>query len=158
MRISRLLKLTLILGSALAVAALFIEFPGGDSTVPVTTQPPAATTGQSNAHEHADDPAHARPRFVRTLTVSAVKEPPPSASANDMRAVLIDGELPHNAIEATVLSDEDCEPDKDGVSHCRNRLRLRGGSELTVRHPHRMHDVPCMTPGEIVRMRRAVSV
>ncbi|MGZ4137590.1 MAG: hypothetical protein ACXVPX_08475 [Actinomycetota bacterium] len=57
---------------------------------------------------------------------------------------------PAGPMMATVLSDANCAPDADGVSHCLNRLRLDSGSELTVRHNHRMIEVPCLSPGERV--------
>jgi hypothetical protein len=72
-----------------------------------------------------------------------------------MRALLLAGRLPAGVVTATVLTDEDCAPDAQGVSHCRNKLRLPSGKTIEVRHPHRMHDVPCMTPGESVRVGQA---
>jgi hypothetical protein len=55
-----------------------------------------------------------------------------------------------------VLTDEDCAAGEHGISHCRNTLRLPDGKTLTVRNPHRMSEVPCMTPGETVRVGGAV--
>jgi hypothetical protein len=34
------------------------------------------------------------------------------------------------------------------ISRCRNVVRLEDGSELVLRHPHDMRDVPCLAPGE----------
>ncbi|KKL08658.1 hypothetical protein LCGC14_2573650, partial [marine sediment metagenome] len=48
---------------------------------------------------------------------------------------------------ATVRTDEDCAPDKRGISRCLNKLSLADGSTLLVRHPHSMEPVPCMRPG-----------
>ena len=93
---------------------------------------------------------------MRSLTVTTKGEPAPSEHPERMRALLLDGHLPRGGVDATVLTDEDCAPDAQGVSHCRNKLRLPSGKSIEVRHPHRMHDVPCMTPGETVRVRRAV--
>jgi hypothetical protein len=69
-----------------------------------------------------------------------------------MHAQLLKGKLPSRPLMATVTSDEDCAPDAAGISHCLNRLTLDGGRKLAVRHPHAMHEVPCMTPGERVRV------
>lgn len=82
-------------------------------------------------------------------------EPAPSPSPTDLRAGLEKGKLPHGTVEATVLTDENCAPDRRGISHCRNRLRLAGGGTVILRHPHDMNKVPCLTPGEKVLLRRA---
>jgi hypothetical protein len=52
-----------------------------------------------------------------------------------------------------VLTDKQCQPDGAGISHCLNAIRLASGQTITVRHPHRMSDVPCLTPGEHVSVR-----
>ncbi len=100
----------------------------------------------------APDQSHAPPAATRTVLVSRSGRAAPSQPGGPMNAERLTGAVPSAPTIATVLSDEDCQPDADGVSHCRNRLRLPGGRELTVRHPHRMADVPCMTPGERVRV------
>ncbi|MCD6726818.1 MAG: hypothetical protein LT070_06215 [Solirubrobacteraceae bacterium] len=100
----------------------------------------------------AQDQSHAPPAATRTVLVSRSGRAAPSQPGGPMNAERLTGAVPSAPTIATVLSDEDCQPDADGVSHCRNRLRLPGGRELTVRHPHRMADVPCMTPGERVRV------
>lgn len=64
---------------------------------------------------------------------------------------LVEGTLPTDALYARVLTDEDCAPDAVGVSHCLNRLSV-AGTEVAVRHHHRMQDVPCLSPGELVRL------
>lgn len=89
---------------------------------------------------------------MRTVIVQRGREPAPSEPGEAMRAVLVRGALPAGATAATVTSDEDCAPDARGVSHCLNRLLLPGGRKLVVRHPHRMAEVPCMTPDERVRI------
>lgn len=72
-----------------------------------------------------------------------------------MHGLRVAGMTPTRAVVATVLTGEDCAPDAASVSHCHNTLRLPNGTKLTVRHPHRMMDVPCMTPGEHVRVTTA---
>ena len=117
---------------------------------------PATPVGHAaDGHDHAGDPAHQKPAYVRTLVVYTDREPGPSAHPRRMRALLKSGRLPDGVVDAVVVTDEDCAPDRHGVSHCRNKLRLPNGRTVTVRHPHRMQDVPCMTPGETVRVGRA---
>ncbi len=58
---------------------------------------------------------------------------------------------------AVVETDERCQPDRLGVSHCLNRLRLADGRRLLVRHDHRMADSPCLSPGERVEARSLAS-
>ncbi len=91
---------------------------------------------------------------MRTVRVFD-QEPAPSPSAANLRAGLEKGALPDGPVEATVLTDEDCMPDRQGISHCRNRVRLAGGGIVVLRHPHDMHQVPCLAPGEKVLLRRA---
>jgi len=77
----------------------------------------------------------------------------PSPSDFDgLHAMLVGGTMPSATTQATVLSDEECDPDAQGVSHCLNRLRLPDGSEIQVRHPHDMTLVPCLAPGEDVTL------
>jgi len=52
-----------------------------------------------------------------------------------------------------VLTDDRCQADSTGVSHCLNTIRLTSGRTITVRHPHRMMDVACLAPGEHVTAR-----
>jgi hypothetical protein len=59
----------------------------------------------------------------------------------------------HGATITTVLTDENCQPDAAGVSHCINRLHAPGGVRIVVRHNHRMHEVRCLVPGERVQLR-----
>ena len=89
---------------------------------------------------------------LRSLTVMTGAEPRPSTSPTSMNAQRLEGPVPARTTVARVLTDEDCAPDAAGVSHCRNAMRLEDGRTLTVRHPHRMVDVACMTPGEKVRV------
>jgi len=65
----------------------------------------------------------------------------------------VSGRVPRSAATATVLTDGNCEPDRYGVSHCLNKLRLDGGETLVVRHDHNMGNDPCLAPGERVAVR-----
>lgn len=117
-----------------------------------------AQPGKTNAIRPAathTDTAHTAPTATRTLVVSAMREPAPSLPGATMRAVRVGGTIPARASLASVMTDEDCAPDAAGVSHCINKVRLQSGAVLTVRHPHRMAQVPCMTPGERIRVQPA---
>jgi hypothetical protein len=62
---------------------------------------------------------------------------------------------PSSETDAVVVTDENCTPDAKGVSHCRNEIRMASGKTVRVQHDHRMHEVPCLVPGEKVRLRSA---
>lgn len=94
------------------------------------------------------------PRPTRTVTVYN-HEPSPSPSPVHLNAGLEAGTLPDKPVLGTVLTDEDCEPDTQGISHCRNVVRLPGGAKVVLRHPHAMMEVECLEPGEKVLLRRA---
>ncbi|HVA38113.1 MAG TPA: hypothetical protein VNJ51_10920 [Candidatus Dormibacteraeota bacterium] len=68
------------------------------------------------------------------------------------RVHLLSGALPAQATTAVTLTDANCQPDGRGVSHCINELRLADGHTIVVRHDHDMRMVPCLTPGETVRV------
>lgn len=70
---------------------------------------------------------------------------------NHALAGIIEGSLPVGTTHVTVLSDEQCTPDSQGVSHCLNRLSY-GSGEITVRHTHMMAEVPCLEPGEVLQV------
>ena len=64
----------------------------------------------------------------------------------------VDGMAPTEATSAVVLTDSNCTPDGQGISHCFNALRLANGHVIMVRHDHDMHMVPCLVPGESIRL------
>ena len=105
-----------------------------------------------NAGERYDsEHSAAVPETARSVTVSATM-PPPSAHARRLSAMLEAGAMPHGPMMAEVLSDTDCAPDEQMVSRCRNEMQLANGDKIVVRHPHDMRDVPCLAPGERVRL------
>ena len=77
---------------------------------------------------------------------------PAPSSFDGLHAQVVNGTMPTAVTSATVLSDEQCQPDAMGISHCLNRMRLPDGSEMAVRHPHDMSDVPCLARGEEVQL------
>lgn len=91
------------------------------------------------------------PSEARDVLVSRAM-PLPSAHARRLSAMLERGAMPARPVSAEVLTDTECEPDAELVSRCRNEVRLGDGRVLVLRHPHRMSDVPCLAPGEAVRL------
>ena len=65
---------------------------------------------------------------------------------------LLSGTAPAAPVTATVLTDEQCMPDRYGISHCLNALRLPDGSRITVRHSHDMNEYACLIQGNTVRL------
>jgi hypothetical protein len=104
----------------------------------------------SRPHGVAVDPHGMALPAQRQLQLSSVMPPP--SNSDGLRAKLVGGTMPTAAVEATVLTDEQCQPDAQSLSHCLNRLRLPDGSEIQVRHPHDMRLVACLAPGEHVRL------
>jgi hypothetical protein len=91
------------------------------------------------------------PAAARTVLVSRAM-PMPSAHARRLSALLEDGPMPDRPMMAEVLTDTDCAPDAQMISRCQNVVRLDGGARLVLRHPHDMSRVPCLAPGERVRL------
>lgn len=54
----------------------------------------------------------------------------------------------------TVLSDTDCEPDTQGLSHCHNGIAFDNGSRITIMDSHQMRRHRCLRPGERVQVSR----
>lgn len=115
-----------------------------------------AVTTEATATEASTEAA---PHFwqqqkVRTVLVAAADEPPARTSSNEtLSTTLVEGTLPPGATKARVLTDTDCAPDAQGISHCLNRLAV-GDTEVVVQHHHNMHQVSCLTPGEVVNLQR----
>lgn len=130
--------------AVVALAAVLVAVGSGGGGGGETTSP-AAAGGEGGAATGK----------TRTVLVSTGAEPSPSSPGPVLHVLDLKGPVPHGPVTATVLSDENCEPDADGVSHCINRLRLADGATLTVRHPHRMMEVSCLEPGEHVTVRPA---
>jgi hypothetical protein len=78
-----------------------------------------------------------------------VDRPEKGAGAKVTTVHLVRGVISHR-MKAVVMTDTRCSPDKMGVSHCLNRMRLADGTVVTVVHDHRMMDMPCLSPGEHV--------
>jgi hypothetical protein len=105
------------------------------------------------AEHFVDVPPGSSNTALRTVVIAGPGERLPfqSETGGLLMANLERGQLPAEAARATVLTDANCQPDQDGVSHCLNELNL-GSARVVVRHHHKMSEVPCLTPGEEVNI------
>lgn len=114
----------------------------------------AGDGGPAHPGSAAEPTAAAQPER-RTVLVSDDRIPEPSLPGSSLRALRVSGSLPGRPSAARVLTDEDCAPNAQGLSRCLNRVRLAGGGTLSLRHPRRMMEVPCLSPGERIAIRPA---
>jgi hypothetical protein len=91
------------------------------------------------------------PLSARTVLVSQAM-PMPSAHERRLSAMLEEGTMPGHPMMADVMTDTDCAPDAQMISRCRNVMRLADGRRIVLRHPHDMSRIPCLAPGERVRL------
>lgn len=63
---------------------------------------------------------------------------------------LLAGTVPPTTTQATVMTDTNCAPDKSGISHFQNLLRLADGNMARVLHNHDMMLEPCLRPEETI--------
>lgn len=52
-----------------------------------------------------------------------------------------------------VLTDTNCTPDAQGLSHCHNNIEFSDGSRITIMDTHQMSRHRCLRPGERVRVK-----
>jgi len=57
-------------------------------------------------------------------------------------------------IAGVVRTDTDCEPDKNNLNHCRNRIDLSDGSRIDVIDNHEMARHRCLAPGDSIVLTR----
>ena len=133
----RLLALLVATTIIIAAAGVFIFARGED----------AADSSATAVSEHPV----VVPAAARTVSVSR-KMPMPSANERRLSAMLEDGTMPDRPMMADVMTDTDCAPDAQMISHCRNVVRLADGRQIVLRHPHQMSRIPCLAPGERVRL------
>lgn len=139
------------LAAAVAVG-MWARLDGGDHpSPPVASGPVRLVLVADPATPLPDVPALARRDCLRRPRTCA------NGAGGIVLAYRLSGLRPPPRAVATVETDESCQPDRYGVSHCLNRLRLPGGGAITVRHDHRMADSPCLAPGERLRVRALAS-
>lgn len=122
--------------------------------VSLTLVPTRSATQPSPAPHFVDvSPSSPQAAAPRSVVVVQRDETMPHMSGVDeyLMTSLLDGTIPADQSSATVLTDENCAPDPQGISHCRNTLDF-GGQQLTVQHHHKMSTTPCLTPGEKVQV------
>ena len=107
--------------------------------------------GASNAPASASEHPIAVPAAARTVMISRAM-PMPSAQERRLSAMLEKGTMPDRPMMAEVMTDSDCAPDARMISRCRNVVRLASGRQIVLRHPHDMTTIPCLAPGERVRL------
>jgi CxxC motif-containing protein (DUF1111 family) len=91
------------------------------------------------------------PSSARTVMVSRAM-PKPSAHERRLSALLEEGAMPDRPTVGDVMTDTDCAPDAQMISLCRNVVRLADGRRIVLRRPHVMSQIPCLVPGERVRL------
>lgn len=114
-----------------------------------------ALSGREEAASSSPTPVSEHPTPIpaasRMVVVSRAM-PMPSAHGRRLSAMLEEGTMPDRPTMAEVMTDSDCAPDEQMISRCRNVVRLASGRQIVLRHPHDMTRVPCLAPGEHVRL------
>jgi hypothetical protein len=128
------------------IVIIVLTFTATRPQATATTPPPAPAA----APHFVDPKAPGEPRIV---VIGGMTDTLPGTSNESgyLMANLRAGQLPASATKATVLTDSNCAPDADGVSHCLNDLQI-GNIVVTVQHHHKMANVPCLSPGETVTL------
>ena len=108
--------------------------------------------GRQDSHA---DPGTAVPHFQTALERRVMFTDTAQVSRNQdpVYVQLVSGAIPPDATRLTVLTDENCAPDREGVSHCINRVAFQttqGSGEAVLQHHHRMSEESCLAPGESV--------
>ena len=134
----------LVLAAAALAAALAV------GVVLLANEPAAVPAAEAPPTFVSEHPV-AVPEELRTVSVSTTM-PMPSAHERTLSAMLAEGKLPARPTMGTVLTDTDCVPDEQMISRCRNEVMLEDGDRIVLRHPHDMAKVPCLAPGEQVRL------
>ncbi|HUP33535.1 MAG TPA: hypothetical protein VM184_10915 [Gaiellaceae bacterium] len=129
----RLLLVLALAVSAAVVGSLLYDRSGGGTAAYVAEHPVSV------------------PETLRTVNLTATM-PLPSAGERNLSAMVVEGELPDAPTTGEVLTDTDCVPDEEMISRCRNEVLLPDGGTIVLRHPHDMTRVPCLAPGEQVRL------
>jgi hypothetical protein len=66
------------------------------------------------------------------------------------------GTVPSTPTEGLVLTDDNCQPDAKGISHCLNKVKFPNGNTVIFVHDHMMDHgsmhmtggTPCIVPGD----------
>lgn len=137
-------RLTIPVLGILAIAALTLAVVFG-----MTADEPAA----NNAAVSTDVP-HYRTADIR---IAITDGPVVSRNQDPVYVELDSGVIPDDVSILTVLTDENCTPDEQGISHCLNRVEYAtasGVQNAALRHHHNMAEEPCLTPGQTLEIVR----
>jgi hypothetical protein len=100
--------------------------------------------------------ATAVPHFgTNAIEVRITDEAVVSRGQSPVLVQLETGTIPSDVTQLSVLTDENCQPDAEGVSHCLNRVMYStsaGSGEAVLRHHHRMSEEPCLAPGQTLQL------
>ena len=121
------------------------------AVVLITTNLVARTQGDAEVGSIGDVP-HFRMADIR---VRITEEPQISRNQDPVYVQLESGVIPAGVTHLQVLTDENCQPDADGVSHRLNRVQFEtedGTGQAALRHHHRMWEEPCLTPGQTLEL------
>lgn len=91
------------------------------------------------------------------VRIEITDDPVVSRNQDPVYVQLETGVIPADVSLLTVLTDEDCTPDEQGVSHCLNRVEYptaSGTQYASLRHHHKMAEEPCLTPGQTLEIIR----
>ena len=98
------------------------------------------------------------PHFnLADVRIEITDGPVVSRNQDPVYVELESGVIPDDVSLLTVLTDEDCTPDEQGVSHCLNRVEYMTASGMqnaALRHHHKMAEEPCLTPGQTLEVVR----
>lgn len=136
--------------AAIVVVALFSL---NNAAQPTQTTVSSPTTAAPQPKGHFMDP-----NDLRIVKVAPKNAPMVLDEGGTTIAVvnLLEGTIPAGATQATVKTDEDCAPDQSGPtkgwSHCHNRVVFDDGSEAVIQHHHKIAEVGCFTPNQVIKI------
>ena len=109
--------------------------------------------GAASVHSYTAQAANEQPRIPRGVAMKSWHD-----NGRDGRYLLqlVQGSFPKagKPVIGTVTSDTDCDADAEGLSHCRNTIKLPNGSEVTVIDTHEMHRYRCLGAGDQISLNR----
>ena len=112
------------------------------------------TNGRQDSHTDLSTTVpHFQTAIERRVTIMDTAQV--SRNQDPVYVQLVSGAIPPEVTRLTVLSDENCAPDPDGVSHCLNRVTFQtphGTEEAVLQHHHRMTEESCLAPGETLEI------
>lgn len=111
----------------------------------------AAVLGTLRLTNH---PQHQTASATQRVVLISHTMPAPSMPGQPLHVKLVSDTVFHDQA-GVVLTDDECQPDANGISRCLNTIRLASGQTIIVRHPHDMHTVACLSPGERITIRTA---